>query len=241
MVSLPMKSNSLCRWSPLCPSTLRNAFTLVEMLVVIAIIAILAALLMPSLNRATAQARQILCANNLRQTFSALMQYADSNSGAIPTRGAESVGGWEGACYYCTVYPKTNVVSDLYWLCPSTPIPQMDGVVLKQTKQTYGTFVGVASTKYNLMVQRIKTPSAVPFTLDSLGTNGKMSSIIWTALGGYIGMLHSDECNVSFFDGHVSSMSIGEWGQIPPLVTNQIYNYNRSLLYAWDYSVVIKF
>ena len=55
----------------------RKAFTLIELLVVIAIIAILAALLMPALERAREQTRRAACAANLHQTFLAQSFYLD--------------------------------------------------------------------------------------------------------------------------------------------------------------------
>ncbi len=57
----------------------RRAFTLVELLVVIAIIAILMAILMPVLNRAKEQGKRAVCLNNLRQLMLAWIMYADEN------------------------------------------------------------------------------------------------------------------------------------------------------------------
>ena len=61
-----------------------GGFTLIELLVVMGIIAILAALLMPALQRATEAARRTECRNNLRQTGYALNMYAGSHSGQLP-------------------------------------------------------------------------------------------------------------------------------------------------------------
>jgi len=57
----------------------QEAFTLIELLVVIAIIAILMALLMPTLNRAREQGRRAVCLNHLKTLTLSWMMYADGN------------------------------------------------------------------------------------------------------------------------------------------------------------------
>ena len=59
----------------------RRAFTLTELLVVIAVIAILAAILLPTLGRAKLSARRITCVNNLRQLGLAAQMYWDDHDG----------------------------------------------------------------------------------------------------------------------------------------------------------------
>lgn len=63
----------------------RNAFTLVELLVVVAIIAILAALLSPALRSARERSKQIRCMSSMRQLTTALNMYAEEHEGWMPS------------------------------------------------------------------------------------------------------------------------------------------------------------
>lgn len=62
----------------------RRFFTLIELLVTIAIIAILAAMLLPALNKARESARSATCLSNRKQLLLATFQYTDNNNGFLP-------------------------------------------------------------------------------------------------------------------------------------------------------------
>ena len=61
-----------------------SGFTLVELLVVIAIIALLLAILLPSLGQARVAAKRLVCATNLAQLGKAWQLYLDDNRGRFP-------------------------------------------------------------------------------------------------------------------------------------------------------------
>jgi prepilin-type N-terminal cleavage/methylation domain-containing protein/prepilin-type processing-associated H-X9-DG protein len=63
----------------------RAGFTLTEVLIVIAVIALLAAVLLPVLARARERGRQTKCLSNLRQVGLALSMYVDAYDGLYPT------------------------------------------------------------------------------------------------------------------------------------------------------------
>lgn len=67
--------------------TKRSGFTILELLVVLAIIGILAAILLPALARARETARRASCLNNLAQIGAAMWMYAQENDRQLPWSG----------------------------------------------------------------------------------------------------------------------------------------------------------
>jgi prepilin-type N-terminal cleavage/methylation domain-containing protein/prepilin-type processing-associated H-X9-DG protein len=113
----------------------RHGFTLIELLVVIAIIGILAALLLPTLNKSKGVAHSTQCRNNLRQWGLATHLYATENNDYLPSEGTPNGLSTEHAWYvdlprmlglapYHLLPWHTNASLDVgrsIWICPSNP------------------------------------------------------------------------------------------------------------------------
>jgi prepilin-type N-terminal cleavage/methylation domain-containing protein/prepilin-type processing-associated H-X9-DG protein len=113
----------------------KRGFTLIELLVVIAVIAILASLLLPAINRAKQAAYTTTCLNNLKQWGLATQLFAGENGDLLPKDGAPNGislnEGWYNdlprvlslPCYEEMPW-HTNAALDpgrSLWICPSNP------------------------------------------------------------------------------------------------------------------------
>ncbi len=122
------RSSQINEIKPSLPQAPKRSFTLIELLFVIAIISILAALLLPALSRAKEQTRRIVCINNLRQIALAFTMYAEEDPGLrFPTSALS--GGTVRKLYNLDSTTATSLINcglkdsttNSVWRCPSAP------------------------------------------------------------------------------------------------------------------------
>ena len=194
----------------------RDGFTLLELLVVIAVIALLASMLLPALHGAREFARKAKCMSNLKQLGYLITMYADDYDDYIfpSSVTAEPAGGhnyWslrlqEGG--YIKTPSTWSYVSKVF-VCPSiiNKLDAKDKYGNPDRSRVYALNYSGASGKY-WKRSRVTNPSEFVLLIDSIAIPGGYP-FYYVGLTGSsslkVDLAHSGRANILFLDGSVRS------------------------------------
>lgn len=211
----------------------KKGFTLIELLIVVAIIAIMAAMLLPALSKARERARQAVCMSNLKQIWHALVMYSDDNEGWLLPSKTPYVAFWNGivsgrpwmellgkwgpySILNYGVYIANRYSNYAYYAkgkilsCPSErrPFSYSDYAInlwLVGRIQDSPPY-SPDPTYPPRKIQRVYNPSIAIWVVDNARTGDY--TVNYTTPGVYIATRHSNRANILYVDGHVESKTL---------------------------------
>jgi type II secretory pathway pseudopilin PulG len=181
----------------------------VELLAVIAILAILAALLLPALARAKEKAKAIFCRNNLKQWALATQLYATDHDDYLPKDGSASGSSTDAGWYvdlpkemslrtYAEMPWRTNAGIDpgtSIWICPSNPRRSNGKNLFLYCLNEHVNGIGAGN---QVKITRIPQPTATIWLFD----NGGLAPVAQE--NNVHTNLHSRGAQFDFLDGHAA-------------------------------------
>jgi prepilin-type processing-associated H-X9-DG protein/prepilin-type N-terminal cleavage/methylation domain-containing protein len=200
-----------------------KCFTLLELLIVIAVIAILASLLLPALSRVREKGMEISCLSNLRMSGIAMNSYAMEQNMFYPsyvTYIGKRYYSWAEWMYQLKYLPYESPV--VACTLPNTQALKVQlsgvdfhagvyGIYYVSTDAINNVIVNWTSgwnKFYGINIKRIKGTSYFPVLADSAKNETEQEQFYTLTLQGSAykpAMRHQNKCNVLFADGHASS------------------------------------